>query len=97
MTKNAAHSEKIYPLLCQLIDACREHGISMVAAFDLSASDNPDFACAAHTPDETGKMPPRMAAILGAALSRRETQHSPIKYFGDESQEEKEIIARQSR
>ena len=56
-SKEEVYDERISGLMTQIIEVCQERGIAMVASFDISTSDNPDFLCTTALPDEGGKHP----------------------------------------
>lgn len=60
MNKEQAYDEKISPLMTQIIAACREHNIAMLATFDIPTEEDDGLSVTTHLPDETGKLPRRI-------------------------------------
>jgi hypothetical protein len=53
MTREEVYDEKIAPLMTQIIEACNEHHIPMIADFDLSDEDQDGLRCTSSIlPDE---------------------------------------------
>ena len=57
MSKESIHDEFISPLMAQIINICKEHGIAMIASFYIPSPGDEDLACTTMIPDETGKNP----------------------------------------
>ncbi len=77
MNKEQIYDEKINPLMTQVIEICKANSIAMLATFDIPNDEDPDLACTTHLPDETGKLPDRIADCARAAKAGR-TSASPL-------------------
>jgi hypothetical protein len=65
MNKEEIYDAKISPLMTQIIEVCRESKIAMLASFAIPHEDDEGLMCSTHLPDETGKLPPELAAAAG--------------------------------
>lgn len=57
MNKEQVYDEQVFPLMARIIDVCKEHGIAMIASFDIPTEDHPGLRCTSLLPDESGKNP----------------------------------------
>ena len=64
MNKEQVYDSKISPLMTQIIAACQEHGIAMVADFAIPVEGHPDLCCTSSTLDEKRERPPHHAQAL---------------------------------
>lgn len=67
MNKEQIYDSQINPLMAQIIEICKANQIAMLATFDIPNEEDADLACTSHLPDETGKLPERIAACVRAA------------------------------
>lgn len=77
MNKEQIYDSKISPLMKQIIEVCREHGIAMMADFAIphdgkgpNGEDCSSLRCTTLLPDETGNNDPLQAAA-NAYIRRR--------------------------
>jgi hypothetical protein len=66
MNKEQAYDAKIAPLMDQIVAACREHHIAMLATFAIPTPEDDGLSCTTHLPDETGKLPEHIKAAARA-------------------------------
>ena len=57
MNKEQVYDERISPLMKKVLDICREHGIAMLATFDLPTEEKPGLNCSTMCPDEHNHNP----------------------------------------
>lgn len=58
MSKEQIHDEQIMPLMEQIVDICRLHGIAMITSFDLDDSpESEGLRCTSSIPDQNGNAP----------------------------------------
>lgn len=55
--KETIYDEQISPLMTQIIAICQQHGIAMLADFDISHPENDGLNCTTLIPDGIGKNP----------------------------------------
>lgn len=55
--KNEIYDKHIEPLVKQLVEQCKEHGVAMVARFDISTEEQPGLGAISMTPDGNGDYP----------------------------------------
>lgn len=55
MNKEQAYDEQISPLMAQIVELCRKHGIAMLASFAIPSEDGSSMCWATCLPDENGK------------------------------------------
>lgn len=77
MNKEQIYDSQINPLMAQVIDICKANKIAMLATFDIPNDDDPDLACTTHLPDETGKLPDRIADCVRVSKGGR-TSATPL-------------------
>jgi hypothetical protein len=58
MNKEQVYDTTIAPLMAQIIAACKENGIAMLATFSIPTDDDPGLCCTTMVPDETGESGP---------------------------------------
>lgn len=83
MNKEQVYDEKISPLMQQIIEICREHGIAMLMDFAIGhdgegpeGQDCTDLRCSTLLPDETGENALMHREAL--TLIRRRGRPSPM-------------------
>jgi hypothetical protein len=54
MNKEQIYDEKINPLLAQIIEICKTHGIAMLASFSIPTPEQADLLCTSLLPDGDG-------------------------------------------
>ena len=54
MNKEQAYDEIVSPLMTQIIETCKEHGIAMVASFAIPTEEDSGLCCTTCLPDENG-------------------------------------------
>ena len=60
MSKEEIFDEHIQPLMAQILDLCKQHGIAVAISFDVTdaeAEDATPLYCSLLLPDETGSFP----------------------------------------
>lgn len=57
MTKEQIYDEQVAPLMTQIIEICRNGGISMIASFAIASETDPDLRCTTHLHDGDGGIP----------------------------------------
>lgn len=80
MNKEQAYDERISPLVIELMKACRQEGIAMLAHFEIDTPAQPGLCASAHQPDAQGMCSAMMAAAIkmlnpAASVSRRQPIH----------------------
>lgn len=68
MNKEQIYDAEISPLMAQIIGICQQHGISMLATFDIPTEEDPDLLCTTNLADGDGKFSDRMMALRRAAV-----------------------------
>lgn len=56
-SKEQIYDEHIAPLMTQIIELCKAHGIAMLASFLIPTVEDSGLNCLTNLPDETGKVP----------------------------------------
>lgn len=59
LNKEQIYDQQIAPLVEQIINICKEHGIAMLADFVLPTPDEPDLRCTTMLEDESRQVDPR--------------------------------------
>ena len=55
MNKEQAYDEIISPLMTQIIETCKKHGIAMIASFSIPTEEDSGLCCTTCLPDEAGE------------------------------------------
>lgn len=66
MNKEEAYDLQVNPIMAQVIETCRAHGIGMIATFDIPTPADGDLCCSTCIPDETGQLSERLAKVYNA-------------------------------
>jgi hypothetical protein len=66
MNKEEAYDLRVNPIMAQVIETCRAHGIGMIATFDIPTSADDDLCCSTCIPDETGHLSDRLNKVYHA-------------------------------
>lgn len=69
--KEVVFDALISPLVVQVLRLCKEHGISMVAHFDISGPEDPELLVSSQLADGEGKWSELIDALPGGFLNRR--------------------------
>ncbi len=70
MNKEQIYDRDIFPLMGKVLEICQANKIAMLATFSIPTPEDDGLCCTSHTPDETGKLPDRIAACVQAAKGR---------------------------
>ncbi len=68
--KEVVFDALISPLVVQVLRLCKEHGISMVAHFDISGPEDPDLLVSSQLADGDGNWSELIDALPGGFLDR---------------------------
>lgn len=89
MNKEQAYDEKISPLMQQIIAITREHGIAMVASFDIAhdgegpnGEDCSSLTCTTHLPD--GEEKPNERFATAAQVIQARSHHCSVMHLTTE-------------
>ncbi|UUZ75485.1 hypothetical protein LP414_27605 [Polaromonas sp. P1(28)-13] len=90
MNKEQAYDTIIHPLMAQIIEACKTHGIAMIGHFDIGTPEDSDLKCSTCTPDGEGAMPLDMRKAMNIL---KPPVHSPLMMTIDHGDGTKTLTA----
>ncbi len=64
MNKEQTYDRDISPLMVQIVEICKLHGIAMIASFAIPTEDEEDLVCTTYMPDGTGESVPAFERAL---------------------------------
>lgn len=91
MNKEQIYDAQINPLMAQIIEICTANKIAMFATFCIPNDKDAGLACTTHLPDETGKLPDRIACC--ARVAGPAQRFSPVMITTQHADGSKKITA----
>lgn len=73
MNKEQVYDEKIAPLMTQIIEVAKEHGIGFMAHFAIPTPEDDGLACTTNIPDGEGEFPESCKLATAAVMRGRNT------------------------
>ena len=69
MNKEEIYDEKINPLMAQIVDICKEHGIATFCTFAIPTEEDDGLSCTTHLQNGDGEFDERCRLAYAAAMN----------------------------